>query len=98
MNSGSLTVVCFAVKEEAEPFRSRSASLAGIETLITGMGARNAEKAIRNAIAGRRPGLVLTCGFAGGLRPGLKQGEVMFSADPDAKVPLAILSLERALL
>src|SRR3954469_8411594 len=98
MDAEPFTLVCFAVKEEAGPFRAQAASLSRIETLITGMGARNAEKAIRDAIAGRRPGLVLTCGFAGGLRPGLKQGEVMFSSDPDAKVPLAILSLERALL
>ena len=76
-----LKLVCFAVKEEAGPFRSQANSLPGVETLITGMGARNAERAIRGAIAERRPTLVLTCGFAGGLKPGLEQGAVFFNAD-----------------
>src|SRR4051812_41777600 len=89
MDAEPFTLVCFAVKEEAGPFRAQAASLSRIETLITGMGARNAEKAIRDAIAGRRPTLVLTCGFAGGLRPGLEKGEVIVSADPNPQLPNA---------
>jgi hypothetical protein len=102
-------LICFAVKEEAAPFRKRVGSQAGVEILITGMGRRNAERAIRAALSagkdafhrvpekspaemgrsGMRPyrkvGIVLTCGFAGGLDPRLKTGTVLFQTD-DPKI------------
>jgi nucleoside phosphorylase len=71
-------LVCFAVKEEASPFRKASGTLAGIEILITGMGRRNAESTIGKALKSEKLGLVLTCGFAGGLRPGLGTGAVLY--------------------
>src|SRR5207245_4967000 len=43
----------------------------------------NAQDAITSALAGQKPAMVLTCGFAGGLRPDLKTGEVLFGADSD---------------
>src|SRR5436853_271527 len=76
-----MTLVCFAVKEEMTPFREMAGSLDGVEVLVTGMGAKNARCAVRAAIEKRKPVLVLTCGFAGGLRPGLESGAVLFSAD-----------------
>src|SRR5437016_12074729 len=87
-----MILVCFAVKEEAVPFRERAASLSQVEILLTGIGPHNAEKAIREALAARKPGLVLSSGFAGGLRPGLESGAVVFSAEPGTGLEAALLS------
>ncbi len=100
-------LICFALKEEAAPFRKIAAGKSGISILLTGIGRQNAEKSLREFLlnwgarasgaqfpASRRkhsdetseraggtpalPELVLTCGFAGGLNPELKLGEVIF--------------------
>ena len=76
------TLVCFAVKEEAAPFRKIAAGKSGISILITGIGRENAEKSVREFLATNSPELVLTCGFAGGLNPDLKLGEVVFEIFP----------------
>ncbi len=75
------TLVCFAVKEEAEPFQRLAASNPRVRLLLTGIGKRNAEKALREAIATERPGLLITSGFAGGLEPELSTGAVLFNSD-----------------
>jgi len=72
-----MILVCFAVKEEARFFRPQEQ----VETLLTGIGRRNAEKAIRTALVQQKPRLVLSCGFAGGLSPDLASGSVVFSVD-----------------
>jgi len=72
------TLICFALKEEAAPFRKIKAGKAGISILLTGIGRQNAEKAVRDFLAASSPELVLICGFAGGLKPDLKPGEVVF--------------------
>jgi adenosylhomocysteine nucleosidase len=72
------TLVCFALKEEAAPFQNMAAGKSGIPVLITGIGRKNAEKSVRKFLANNSPKLVLTCGFAGGLNPDLKLGEVVF--------------------
>ncbi len=76
------TLVCFALKEEAAPFRKMAAGTAAAapaaSILITGIGRRNAEKSLREFLATHSPELVLTCGFAGGLNPDLKPGDVVF--------------------
>jgi adenosylhomocysteine nucleosidase len=89
------TLVCFALKEEAAPFRKMAAGKSGISILITGIGRQNAEKSVREYLADHSggasvpvphcgisslapPELVLTCGFAGGLNPDLKPGDVVF--------------------
>jgi uridine phosphorylase len=97
----SSTLICFALKEEAAPFRKIAAGKTGITILLTGIGRQNAEKSLREFLAGEAsvpashlqdastgqvrlartlapPDLVLTCGFAGGLNPDLKLGEVVF--------------------
>ena len=71
-------LVCFALKEEAAPFRKMAAGKSGISILITGIGRRNAEKSLREFLATNSPELVLTCGFAGALNPDLKPGEGVF--------------------
>jgi adenosylhomocysteine nucleosidase len=77
------TLVCFALKEEAAPFRKIAAGKSGIAILLTGIGHQNAEKSIREFLAANSPKLVLTCGFAGGLNPDLKLGEVVFETSDD---------------
>jgi hypothetical protein len=93
------TLICFALKEEAVPFRKIAAGKSGVSILLTGIGRQNAEKSLREFLNSRKsrgnetqigkeletphvvsyePKLVLTCGFAGGLNPDLKLGDVVF--------------------
>jgi len=102
-------LICFALKEEAAPFRKIAACKSGISILLTGIGRRNAEKSVREFLNSCRsrgnetqikekletphvvscePDLVLTCGFAGGLNPDLKLGEVVFEL-PNANAQLS---------
>jgi adenosylhomocysteine nucleosidase len=85
------TLVCFAVGEEARGFRNIVGERKDIRLLLTGMGRRNAESAIRAVLAKERPQQVLSCGFAGGLRPELAAGTVLFEG-------AAGVGLEEALL
>ncbi len=94
------SLICFALKEEAAPFRKIAAGLASPpDILLVGIGRQNAEQSVRAFLdSGRRrgnepqieeksatphvvayqPTLVFTCGFAGGLHPDLKLGDVVF--------------------
>jgi adenosylhomocysteine nucleosidase len=69
-------LVCFAVKEEAAPFLEGGKG-DGARVLVTGMGCRNTTRAFAVALMQGIPDKVLTCGFAGGLKPGLKRGTVV---------------------
>ena len=77
------TLVCFAVKEEARFFRQR-VSKSAVQVILTGMGHRNAESALQAWLARERPKLVLSAGFAGGLRPGLSRNTVLFDTEEGA--------------
>src|SRR5689334_17141581 len=77
-----MILVCFAVKEEARFFKSAAAS-PQVRKLLTGIGPHNAEKAVRAVLAQQKPRLVLSCGFAGGLRPEFQTGSVLFSVDAE---------------
>ena len=85
-------LVCFALKEEARPFQQLVAGRGNLQVILVGMGKRNAERAIRAALAEERPDLVLTCGLAGGLRPDLAMGTVVFAADPETGLEPALLA------
>jgi adenosylhomocysteine nucleosidase len=85
-------LVCFAVKEEARAFQKVGEKHSNVQVILVGMGKRNAERAIRAALAKERPQLVLTCGFAGGLRPDLAMGTVVFAADPETGLEPALLA------
>jgi adenosylhomocysteine nucleosidase len=73
----SAALVFFAVKEEARFFQPP----AGVKVIVTGMGRRNSDRAARAALAENSPAWVITCGFAGGLDPALRIGDVVFDAD-----------------
>jgi len=92
MQSPRQIVVCFAVKEEARFFNPDPGSNGGIQTLVTGMGPRNAENGIRRLLAVEHPGLVLSCGFAGGLRPGLERGSIVFAVDSETNLHSSLLA------
>jgi nucleoside phosphorylase len=76
-------LVCFALKEEAGAFQKRTADLADISILITGIGWKNSERTLVERLNHLTPRLVLTCGFAGGLDPALAPGDVLCSTDDE---------------
>lgn len=78
-------LVCFAVKEEAKFFLPALVN-GKAEILITGMGQKNAKERIQRVFSNFQAGMVITAGFAGGLRPALRLGTVIFDADPDSSL------------
>lgn len=79
-----LTLVCFALKEEAQPFRRLVAKRTGVTVLITGIGQQNARTAVGKVLILAPPKCVFTCGFAGGLHPALAVGDVVYAASAAA--------------
>lgn len=71
------TLVTFAVPEEARPLQAFGAARSDVRICVTGMGARNAESALRTLLQTATPAQVLSCGFAGGLNPGLTTGDLV---------------------
>ncbi len=76
-------LVCFAVEEEAKPFRKLVRDHSNVRILVTGIGQANARQATEAAFKDDAPGSVLTCGFAGGLNPNWPRGTVLYSATKD---------------
>jgi nucleoside phosphorylase len=74
-------LVCFAVKEEARFFKPTPRSRIRAAVAITGLGQQNARRTIEKLLDSASPALVLTCGFAGGLNPELRRGDIVFSCD-----------------
>jgi hypothetical protein len=56
------------------------------------MGWDNAARKVRAALAGQRPKLVLSCGFAGGLNPELAAGTVVYAADTETGLGPVLLA------
>jgi adenosylhomocysteine nucleosidase len=83
-------LITFAVPEELLPFRERAVAGPGLEWLLTGIGPRNAERAIRRALDHHSPAFVLACGFAGGLNPVLPGGGVVFAAEESSALGLVL--------
>jgi nucleoside phosphorylase len=73
-------LVAFALPDEARPFQAQGPRR-HVDVVVSGIGRANAERALRAALARRRPDLVLTCGFAGGLDPALRLNTVLFEAN-----------------
>ncbi|MGC3961380.1 MAG: hypothetical protein QM813_26670 [Verrucomicrobiota bacterium] len=76
---GGITLVCFALKEEAAPFRKIINGRTDVSILVTGIGRANSERALRKVLQSSSPKRVFTCGFAGGLDPKLQTGDVVFA-------------------
>jgi nucleoside phosphorylase len=70
------TLVCFAVEQEAAAFRKRLADSPHVHVIVTGMGRRNAQRAVTAALDGVSH--VITSGFAGALDPALQIGDVLY--------------------
>ena len=80
MQKAEVVLVCFALEEEARPFRRRARARSEVSVLVTGIGKENAARSVRDHLCLHPPKRVFTCGFAGGLSPGLKTGDVVFQA------------------
>jgi nucleoside phosphorylase len=87
-----LCIVCFAVKEEARFFKGPPKSKFDLRPIVTGMGARNAEKAIRKILEKEKPVLVLSCGFGGALNPELPRDTVVFAVDTATNLQHKLIS------
>jgi nucleoside phosphorylase len=74
-------LITFAVMEEARPFQRRLAASESLRVVVTGMGRPNAERVVRAELARQTPKWLVTAGFAGGLNPALKTGDVLLDAD-----------------
>jgi len=79
---GGITLVCFAVEQEARPFRRLISDSEHVTIAITGIGAENAERCVRREMASRTPAMVISAGFAGALNPALDHSAVVFDAEP----------------
>jgi len=74
-------LVCFAVKQEAAPLKRRLPADTQVRVLLTGVGLRKARETVLRALnEDSLPELVLTSGFAGGLKKDLSRGMVVFEA------------------
>ncbi len=71
-------LVCFALKEEAGAFEKFAKGRPDVSILITGIGRQNAENSVRGFLQHNSAQQVFTCGFAGGLDPTLKVGDLVF--------------------
>ncbi len=85
-------LVCFAVKEEAGPFRRLIGARSDLTVLVTGMGGINAGRGVRAALSAAKPGLVLTCGFAGALNPEFTTGTIAFSTNDAGTLSKSLLA------
>ena len=78
------TLVCFAMKEEAGPFRKLAVEKSHVHLLLTGIGRVNARRALEAELARQQPAAVLSCGFAGALTPSLMIGDVIYETEDEA--------------
>lgn len=89
MSFTGTTLVCFAVGQERSAFRLDREPGSRIRVAVSGMGAARARSTIEREIASHRPDQVLTCGFAGGLDPALRVGDVVFET-PVERMAMAL--------
>ena len=87
----AVTLVCFAVPQEAKPFRAIAEQRADIRVVVTGMGRGNAQRAAREALKQFEPRRVVTSGFAGALDPELRVGDLIFDQSKDTSIDIGVL-------
>jgi nucleoside phosphorylase len=75
-NNFSMVLVTFAVPHESRDFR-RTAAARGVRVLHTGIGADAVARVLQPALNDVRPSAVVSSGFAGGLDPSLRVGDVI---------------------
>ena len=74
--------VCFALAEEAGPFKKLCGDK--VHVFLTGIGRDNAANTTREFLKTQTPSLLITCGFAGGLVSELRVGDVLFQMPTSA--------------
>jgi adenosylhomocysteine nucleosidase len=88
-------LVCFAVENEAKPFRPHVRRIEGVHILVTGMGHKNARRSISERLKFTRPELVISSGFAGSLAPNLRCRDIVFE-EPLSPALRTVLEQTRA--
>lgn len=75
-----MMLACFAVKQESRPFRRllTNCHRTSAEVLHTGIGPRNARRAMDSALGKVRPRFVVSSGFAGALAPEMALGTLLY--------------------
>lgn len=79
-------LVCFALEQEAGPFKRLISASPAVTTIVTGMGLQNANRAVQEVLRERHFDQVLSCGFAAGLNPQLRPGTVLFQTEEQTLV------------
>lgn len=92
MTSVVPVLVCFAVNEEARPFRKIAAAEFPCEVIVTGIGSANTERSFHSALKRNHPQFVITSGFAGGLNPNLTVGDIIFDVEKSDPISPALLA------
>jgi hypothetical protein len=102
-----MILVLFAVPQESRVFAGRlqhdcpaacgmigSLGREEVSIVHTGMGSKAAAKAVERAIGEFRPAIVISSGFAGGLRAGLQAGELITAVNFTAPALVEALPME----
>ena len=82
-------LVSFAVAQEKQHFLAPE----DVHVLVTGMGAEAAASVLAKSLAVLKPSLIIAAGFAGGLHPDLKLGQIILD---DAGQPTHGLNLSKS--
>ena len=84
-------LICFADPSESQVLRRVRPDLS---LLHTGMGKLNAQKALANYLLSKRPKMILSSGFAGGLNPSLTVGSLLYESDSNHPLSSSLKSLD----
>jgi len=87
-NSEAQFIVVGTLDQELAPLRARS--LSNLQILRTGIGAENAGRALRRALQRARPQAVFGIGFAGGLSPQFRVGDLVVARSIEGSSPSAV--------
>lgn len=87
-----MIAVVFALEFEAAEFVSRIGRRLRVEPVVLGVTGEKAAAAAEKALAGKRPSLVISAGFGGGLQPGLKTGDVFAGSNVSSPAMLERLA------